>query len=117
LPVGFWPIRDATILPSGALAGMLSALVAVAFEAVHARAPSDPLNGTGELLRIYGPRIGAIAIAEGALGVLCGVMHALSGRLTALSYLVLLTLLLALFTIWLTAASFLLWRTAEGRFR
>jgi hypothetical protein len=66
---------------------------------------------------LYGPRVGAIAIAGGALGVLCGVMQALSGRLTVLSYLVLLTLSLALFTVWLTTASFVLWRKAEGLFR
>lgn len=233
------PIRDATTLRSGALAGMLSALVAVAFNAIHPRAPSDSLNDTRELLRIvaasrswrlvhlasvvatlagvaaivavlwsmvlqgsnrwpavafvllvlttptlllsvgldgfamksiadrwadasanretlmsaatalrsvdvavldivmigqfgltaillgvaswesplYGPGIGAIAIAGGALGVLCGVMQALSGRLTVLSYLVLLTVSLALFTVWLTTASFVLWRKVEGLLR
>ena len=161
MPVGFLPIRDATILRWGALAGVLSAFVAVAFNAIHPRAPSDSLNDTGQLLRIvatslswrlvhlasvvatlagvaaivavlwsmclrvrtagqrsrlYGPRIGAIAlaIAGGALGVRCGVMQALSGRLTVLSYLVLFTVSLALFTVWLTTASFVLCRKTEG---
>ena len=61
---------------------------------------------------LYGKGIGLIAIAGGALGVLCGALQALSGRLTTLSYLVLLTASLALFTVWLTAASFVLWRRA-----
>ncbi len=62
---------------------------------------------------LFGPRIGALAIAGGLLGVVCGAMQALSGRLTAFSYLVLLTMSLALFTVWLTVASFILWRNAE----
>ena len=61
----------------------------------------------------YGRWIGLIAIAGGALGVLCGVIQALSGRLTAFSYLVLLTASLALFTVWLILASFVLWRRAD----
>ena len=62
---------------------------------------------------LYGKAIGLVAIAGGALGALSGVLQALSGRLTTLSYLVLLTVSLALFTVWLTWASFVLWRRAE----
>jgi len=62
---------------------------------------------------IYGKWIGLIAIAGGVLGVLCGVIQALSGRLTTFSYLVLLTVSLALFTAWLTVASFILWRRGD----
>ena len=64
--------------------------------------------------RLYGPAIGAVAVAGGVLGMACGVVQALSGKLTTLSYLVLLTVSLALFTIWLTLASFrLLQRAGE----
>lgn len=62
---------------------------------------------------LYGKRIGVVAIAGGALGVACGAVQALSGRLTVASYLVLLTLSLALFTIWLALVSFVLWSKAD----
>ena len=62
---------------------------------------------------MYGKPIGLVVIAGGALGVACGVIQALSGRLTPFSYLVLLTALLALFTIWLFVASIVAWRRAE----
>jgi len=65
----------------------------------------------------YGPGVGGIAIAGGVPGVLCGIMQALSGRSTVPSYLVLLTVSLAVFTLWLTTASFVLSRKAEGLFR
>ena len=61
----------------------------------------------------YGPPIGAIAMVAGVLGMACGTLQALSGRLTTVSYLVLLTASLALFTLWLSIASFVLWRKAE----
>jgi hypothetical protein len=47
------------------------------------------------------------------LGVVCGALQALSGRLTTLSYLVLLTVSLGLFTAWLTLASLVAWRKAD----
>ena len=62
---------------------------------------------------VYGKQIGLIAIVGGTLGVICGTLQALSGRLTTFSYLVLLTASLALFTVWLSVASFVLWRRAE----
>ena len=63
---------------------------------------------------LYGKRIGAVAIAGGILGLASGAVQALSGRLTVASYLVLLTLSLALFTIWLALVSFVLWTRAEA---
>lgn len=62
----------------------------------------------------YGKRLGAMAIVAGATGLASGVIQALSGRLTTFSYLVLLTLSLAVFTVWLIVASFVLWRRAEA---
>lgn len=227
-------MRDAAFLRSGAVAGMVSALVGVAFNAVHPRAPSDALNNTEQLLRLvadsrswrvvhlasvvvtligvaavvavlwsmalqgstrwpvtalvllmvttpmlllsvgldgfaiksvadrwatgagdgqalvqaaaalrsvdvavlnvvmmgqfgvtaillgvaswssalYGKGIGVIAVTGGVLGVGSGVLQSLSGRLTVLSYSVLLTASLGLFTLWLLVASFVLWRKA-----
>ena len=61
---------------------------------------------------LYGKAVGAVAVAGGILGVVCGGMQGLSGRLTTLSYLVLLTASLALFTLWLVLASLVLWRAA-----
>lgn len=62
---------------------------------------------------LYGRSIGVLAIAGGALGVVCGVIQALSGRLTTFSYLVLLTVSLALFTVWLAVVSVVLWRKVD----
>ena len=45
-------IEDAKLLRAGGVAGLLSAVVAVVFNAVHPRASSRSLNDTGELLRI-----------------------------------------------------------------
>ena len=61
---------------------------------------------------VYGKRLAVIAFAAAGTGLACGVVQALSGRLTAFSYLVLLTTSLALFTIWLLAASVVLLRRA-----
>lgn len=61
---------------------------------------------------LYGKRLGLVALAAGATGGLCGVLQALSGRLTTVSYLGLLTASLALFTVWLVLASFVLLRRA-----
>jgi hypothetical protein len=66
---------------------------------------------------VYGKQLGLVAIAGGTLGVVSGVVQALSGRLTTFSYLVVLTASLALFTIWLALASFVLWRKAEELLR
>jgi hypothetical protein len=66
---------------------------------------------------LYGKPLGLVAIAGGATGLACGAIQALSGRLTAFSYLVLLSASLALFTIWLTLASVVLWRTAAPGIR
>ena len=63
--------------------------------------------------RLYGKWLGMVAMVGGVLGVLCGTLQALSGKLTTLSYLVLLTVSLAMFTIWLTLASIVLWRNAD----
>ncbi len=63
--------------------------------------------------RLYGRWMGSIAVAGGVLGVMCGAIQVLAGRLTVFSYLVLLTAALALFTVWLTLASLVLWRKAE----
>lgn len=62
---------------------------------------------------LYGRPLGLVAVAGGGMGVVCGALQALSGRLTILSYLVLLTASLALFTVWLSIASYVLWRRAE----
>jgi len=61
---------------------------------------------------LYGRRLAVIAFAAGGTGVVCGVVQALSGRLTTFSYLVLLTTSLALFTVWLLVASVVLLRRA-----
>ncbi|MCA1709744.1 MAG: hypothetical protein LC808_43290, partial [Actinobacteria bacterium] len=61
---------------------------------------------------LYGKRLGFVAVSGGVLGVICGSMQAMSGRLTVFSYLVLLTASLGLFTIWLVVASFILWQKA-----
>ena len=61
---------------------------------------------------LYDRTIALIAIAAGVLGVLCGTVQALSGRLTTFSYLVLLTASLGLFTLWLALASVVLYREA-----
>jgi hypothetical protein len=45
-------------------------------------------------------------------GVLCGGLRSLSGRLTSVSYLVVLTVSLSLFTVWLLLASVVFWRRA-----
>lgn len=66
---------------------------------------------------MYGKGIALLAIAGGVLGVLCGVLQALSGRLTSFSYLFLLTASLALFTIWLSVASVVAWQKAEDLIR
>ena len=63
---------------------------------------------------LYGKPLGFVATAGGVLGVICGSLQAMSGRLTEVSYLVLLTASLALFTIWLLLASFRLWQKAAG---
>lgn len=63
---------------------------------------------------LYGRALGAVALAAGATGVVCGCVQALAGRLTPFSYLVLLTLSLALFTLWLTLASIRLWRLGRS---
>ena len=62
---------------------------------------------------LYGKGLGLLAVTAGAIGVACGVIQAMSGRLTSFSYLVLLTASLALFTVWLAIASFLLWQRAD----
>lgn len=61
---------------------------------------------------LHGRWLSLIAVAGGGLGVVCGALQALSGRLTTLSYLVLLSASLALFTVWLAIASYVLWRRA-----
>jgi len=63
---------------------------------------------------VYGRPLAAVVLAAGALGVACGAVQALSGRLTTFSYLVLLTASLALFTVWLALASVALFRHAPG---
>jgi hypothetical protein len=63
---------------------------------------------------LYGRWLGLVAVAGGGMGVVCGVLQALSGRLTTLSYLVLLSASLALFTVWLAIASYLLLRRADA---
>jgi hypothetical protein len=62
---------------------------------------------------LYGRWLSLVAVAGGGMGVACGALQALSGRLTTLSYLVLLSASLALFTVWLAIASYVLWRRAE----
>lgn len=62
---------------------------------------------------LYGRWLSFVAIAGGVMGVVCGALQALSGRLTTLSYLVLLSASLALFTVWLVLASYVLWRRAD----
>lgn len=62
--------------------------------------------------RLYGPRLGLVAVVAGVLGVTCGTIQAVLGRLTTFSYLGLLTGSLALFTAWLLVASVVLWRRA-----
>lgn len=62
--------------------------------------------------RLYDRTIAVVAVAAGVLGLVCGGIQALSGRLTTLSYLVLLTASLALFTLWLALASVVLLREA-----
>lgn len=61
---------------------------------------------------LYGREVGAVAVLGGVLGIVCGVVQAMSGRLTSFSYLFLLTASLALFTLWLALASAALWRHA-----
>lgn len=61
---------------------------------------------------VYGKPLGLIAVAAGTTGGLCGTLQAVSGRLTTVSYLGLLTVSLGLFTVWLILASFALWRRA-----
>jgi hypothetical protein len=61
---------------------------------------------------VYGPRLGVVAVVGGVTGLVCGCVQALSGRLTTFTYLVLLTVSLALFTLWLVLASLALWRRA-----
>ena len=62
---------------------------------------------------LYPRTLAAVAVAGGVLGVVCGASQAWSGRLTPFSYLVLLTVSLALFTVWLLMASVVLWSRAE----
>jgi hypothetical protein len=60
----------------------------------------------------YGPAVAAPVLLGGGAGIASGMLQALSGRLTTVSYLVLLTASLLLFTVWLLAASALLLRRA-----
>jgi hypothetical protein len=57
----------------------------------------------------YGPWVALPALAGGVTGFASGTLMALSGRETTVSYLVLLTVSLGLFTLWLLVASAMLW--------
>lgn len=63
--------------------------------------------------RQAGPVVGAPALLGGLTGIASGMLQGVSGRLTTLSYLVLLTVSLLLFTTWLLGASILLLRQAR----
>lgn len=58
----------------------------------------------------YGRRLGAVALAAAATGIASGSLETLTGEVTALSFLVLLTVSLVLFSAWLLIAAVLLWR-------
>jgi hypothetical protein len=62
----------------------------------------------------YGRKVGSVALLGGVAGIASGTLQALSGELTTLSYLVLLTVSLVLFTVWLLWASVILWRATRG---
>jgi hypothetical protein len=64
----------------------------------------------------YGPGLAALALAGGVTGIACGLLQALSGELTTLSYLWLLTISLLLVTLWLLGASIVLWRRSPATF-
>jgi hypothetical protein len=50
---------------------------------------------------VYGRRVAALALAGGVTGIACGLLQGLSGELSTLSYLWLLTISLLLVTLWL----------------
>lgn len=63
----------------------------------------------------YGRRLGAVALAAAATGMASGSLETLTGEVTVLSFLVLLTVSLVLFSAWLLAAAVRLWRRT-GRY-